>query len=311
MKKIRAAVVVLLIGFLGGSAWAYYSEQVQQEIILSEIIALNNRLSANNLTGTKANAAIVRELRRAVYYNRNSYRDMVVLQKSQQIIARSASLTDTLKNWQQQLRTEAGEATAGPLRQASTPSALPAGNRIALARSLNRYSVLIRGVAPEAPVLALPGTTSGPGSTWLYAEGAPLAVALANLTQLETQVRRLAAVALQRQAEKVGSQAGFVKTGALAVATANTVAPGAVYEARLFLSQSTLIYERHMSVNGQPLAVGPDGMGRVEFKVPALQPGQPDTVPAQWQGLIRTQTYLGDTTLRLVVPYYVVKPRSS
>ena len=88
MKKIRAAVVVLLIGFLGGSAWAYYSEQVQQEIILSEIIALNNRLSANNLTGTKANAAIVRELRRAVYYNRNSYRDMVVLQKSQQIIAK-------------------------------------------------------------------------------------------------------------------------------------------------------------------------------------------------------------------------------
>ena len=311
MNKSRAAGLIILMGGIGTAVWAYHQGQVQQEAVLGRIVALNARLAANNLQAAKANAATVRLIGRAVYYNRFPARDVAVLRMSQLITARCASLTDTLRTWQRELRTGAGEDAVGPLRHAIASTALPATKRANLARSLNAYSSFVRAFVPEAVALAPPILPSGPGFTWLNPDGAPLAAALASLMQLETQIRRLAAAALRHEAEKVGSECiCFDKIGPVAAATANSVAQGAVYEARLFLSQSTPAYHTEMSADGHRLQVDRRGEGLVEFRVPALRPSQPDTMQGQWQGVIRTQTYLADTTLWLNVPYYIIKPRS-
>ncbi|UOQ95969.1 hypothetical protein MUN81_11915 [Hymenobacter sp. 5317J-9] len=278
--------------------------------MLTEIAALDGRLAAYSAQRAKANASTVRGIAYYVARNRFQARDVVVLSQSEQILNRSRSLADTLRQWQQALRAESHESARGMLKHPQAATAVPADRATKLGQALNRYSSFIQAYVPSVPALA-PATSPLPETTWLYRDGAPLAAALGSLARLEAATHRLASAALQQQAQKVGSCAIFFdKIGAMAVAVSNTVAPGGVYEAKLFLTHAAANANPKMSVDGRAIAVGYDGQGTVAFRVPPLRPGRPDTVRAQWRGLIRLRNYPSDTTIQLDVPYYIVKPRS-
>jgi hypothetical protein len=295
------------VAALGVGGLFLYREQLQNVVVLERITAVEARLAANNRQGAQAMASTVSGISVAISKNQNMARDVAVLQQSRQIVSRAKSLVDTLHRYQRALRAVAREAPAGALHR---PAAASQPGHIwprQLARHLNRYTAFIRAYVPEVPAL----TQTGPEETpWLYAEHSPVAAALASLTRLEAQVRRQATQALDQQAQKVGSGCCmcFDKIGAMAVAASNTVAPGATYEAQLFLTQAASGYQPGMRAEGKALVVQPNGRAPVEIRVPPLQPNQPDTVRAQWQGTIRLRKGLTDTSFRLSVPYLIVKP---
>lgn len=274
MKTIPKPLFFLALAGLGVAAWYCYRGQAKQATTLARIAALNARLTTNNTQQTKRNAATMRGIGRSVDKNRNQVRDVMVLTQSQEIIDRCDSLTRWLQQAQQMLRVEANEPRSGALHHPGAATILTPSRAARLAQALNGYSDFIRTYVPGTPALA-PKAAARSGTTWLYPDGAPLAAALVSLTRLQAETRRLATEALQRQAEKVGSGCCmcFNKIGAVAVAASNTVAPGALYEAKLFMAQSATGLRPTMSVDGRPVAVGPDGQGVIEFRVPPLRPG--------------------------------------
>ena len=292
---------------LGAAGLLFYRGEQQKAAVLQKIITLETHLASNNRFGTTAAAGTMRSIAVLVFKNRNQARDVVVLSQSQQIINRTRTISDTLHRLQRQLRAAAGEAATGRLRYPATASLAPFGIARQLAPHLNRYSAFIRQYVPGAPLLT---ETSGLGGTpWFYAQGAPLAVALASLTRLEAHVRRQASEALNVQSTKVGSGCCmcFDKIVAMAIASSNTVAPGAPYEAQLFIMKAASSDNPVMTANGKPVSWQPSGEGLIEFRVPPLQPNQPDTVRAWWQGTITARVYPKDTTWQLRVPYLIVR----
>ncbi|RZK26854.1 MAG: gliding motility protein GldM, partial [Hymenobacter sp.] len=88
----------------------------------------------------------------------------------------------------------------------------------------------------------------------------------------------------------------------------NTVAAGTKYKADLFLTASASGIKPTMTYNGSPLAVGPDGHGKVEF---TARPGafdQAGNAKSSWNGTIRLNTNGRDTTFKVSVPYTITKP---
>jgi hypothetical protein len=292
------------VAAFGGVGVFLYREQAKSTVVLERIVALEACLAANNQQGTQAMANTVYGIRVAVSKYQNQARDVAVLKESQQILSRAKSITDTLHRFQQALRAAVHEAPAGALHHPGASSQPGSITPQQLARQLDRYTAFIRPFIPGAPALTQDGFDETP---WLYADHAPVAAALARLTRLETLVRRQATDALNNQAQKVGYPCGFDKIGAIAVASSNIVAPGATYEAQLFLTQSATSLRPIMIAEGKDLDVQPDGRGEVKFRVPPLRPGQPDTVRAQWQGIIQVKMGLGDTTFHVTVPYFIVK----
>lgn len=305
---MKTAYQLLALGsftVLGMSGFLFYRGQAQQAAVLKKIIALEMCLAINNHLVAQEMAQTVRGIRIVVFKNRNQARDMLVLQQSQQILSRSESITDTLRCLKQELRQSVGERPIGPLLQPDTP-APTLGQARQLAYHINRFAAFIQQYDPSAPLLTQPRTGLS-GSTWLYTDHAAIAAALSSLTRLEADVRNHAAEALSGQAQKVGSSCSFDKIVAMAIATSNTVAPGKVYEAQLFVSMAASSYNPNMTANGKQLDVQPDGAGLVEFKVPSSRPNQPDTMRGWWQGTIKARTYRSDTTWHLSVPYFIVR----
>jgi hypothetical protein len=310
MRKTSAIFLLVVLAGLVAAAWALHQGEVRQEALLHKIEALGARLAAGSAQRAQGNTATLRGLAVAVARNGYHPRDVAVLKQSEQILGRSRSLADTLRQWQRALRAGAHEPASGALQHPQAATPLASARAEQLAQALNRYSRFIQAYVPSAPILAPPASPR-PETTWLYREGAPLAAALSSLTRLEAETHRLAQDALTQQAQKIGSCCIFFdKIGALAVAVSNTVAPGGIYEARLFMTHSASGHIPKMSVEGRPVPVGYDGRGTVEFRVPPLRPGQPDTVRTHWRGLITVRSYPADSTIPLDVPYSIVKPRS-
>ncbi|WP_345126287.1 hypothetical protein [Hymenobacter antarcticus] len=130
-----------------------------------------------------------------------------------------------------------------------------------------------------------------------------VAEAVALLTQQVAAVRAYEAVALQNQAGKLGStwHNYMIRLEAHAVPESKTVAPGELYQAELYLTDVLNGRPLSITVDGQPIRVGPDGRGHVAFRVPA---GSPPGL-AYWEGRIRAVIYGQDTTFRLRVPYTI------
>ncbi|MBJ6109160.1 hypothetical protein JAO73_09070 [Hymenobacter sp. BT523] len=299
---LLASCLVVAVGTVGAML---FRGQAQQAMALEKIAALEVRLAANNQQGAQAMANTVYGIRVAVAQNQSQARDVAVLTQSQQLLVRTKSLVDTLHLFQQALRAAAHEDPTGALRHPDAVSGLNSAiTPQRLARHLDRYTAFIRPCLPGAPAFTLTGPD---GTTWLYPPRVPLAAALASLTRLEAQVRRLATDALNQQAQKVGTHCGFDKIGAMAVAASNTAAPGATYEAQLFLTMAASSLRPVMRVEGKEIEVHPNGWGAVEINVPLPRPGQPDTVRARWHGTVLVKSALGDTAFQVDAPYLVVK----
>lgn len=286
----------LLVVALASASVAYYRAQARQSTTLSRISVLENRLIISNEQRAKDAKNTVAGISVVVHKHRNQANDMAVLQQTKEIASRTKALLDTLhqlrRSWQ-----VAGHRTE--LRQ------LPA--------QLDQYVAFLQTFTPNAPLLNHKSAqTEAVG--WLGefdTAREPRPAALALLTKFEAQVRQMESEALMNQAQKVGSGCDlcFDRIGAAAVPASETVAPGAVYQARLLLIVGTSTGRAQFSANGREVPVDPaTGQATVRLKVPAAHPGQPDTVRAQWHGCIQLPWAAGDTVLETTVPYFIVKP---
>ncbi len=275
----------LLLAALAGAGWAYYRAQAQQAATLGRITALENRLISSNEQREKDAKRTLLSIATVVNKHRHLISDMAVLQQAKEIQTRTQTLLDTLHQlqqaWQTDDRTELGK--------------LPA--------QLDQYILFIKRYVP----------TQLASADWLGdfdSAAAPKPATLALLTKLATQVRQLEAEALTNQAQKVGSGCCFCvdKIGAFAIPAAETVAPGAIYQAQLMLLLGTATRQAQFSANGREVPTDPaTGQAAVHFKIPAARLGQPDTVRATWHGRVQLPWAAGDTVLETTVPYFIVK----
>ena len=294
MNRPKLLLIGLLVAALAGAGWAYYRAQVRQVATLARLAALETCLAASNQQRAQAASRLLGGIKLAVTRNRNQSADRWVLRQSQQIQLNTQLLTDTLRQLQQHW-----SAT---------------GNAVAL----SRLSARVRQYVDSLEVFETGnylGNSTEAGQTKKrlrkldWEQVSTLAVPTA-LVRLEAQVRQVAADALDKQAVKVGSGCGFCfeRIGAYAVSTAEVVAPGELYEARLMLSASASSLRPTMYANGQEIPLDYQTyQGLVSFRVPPARAHQPDTLRAQWHGQARYRNGITDTLLEIDVPYYISK----
>jgi hypothetical protein len=289
----RWASLLLLLS-LGTAAYVYQRGQLRQQLVVARCATLTADLGAANRRAAQQAAQTMRSLRRVVYLNHNWAPDSAVLSQSEYVWRRAESMADSLR------------------ASSYSPEAPSGGSADVLALAqltthLSHYEGFIQHLL-----------TKERGQPWAgishaSIEGlklAPLPVQLALLAALETQVREGQRLALQTQAEKLGTKCFICwKIEALAVPASTTVTPGADYQAFLFLAESPVSDFGYLTntANHRPLPTSRENESQVVLPLPPASPSQPDTVRRQWQGRIRAQTYPADTTWTLTVPYSIVK----
>jgi hypothetical protein len=294
MGRPKRLFTGLLVAALAGAGWAYHRAQARQAATLGRITALESRLISSNEQRAKiARSALYGIATRANKMD-NQAKDMVVFQQAKEINSRTETLLDTLHHLRQSwLVADRRELRQFPIQ-------------------LYQYVAFIRNFVPNAPLLnhTLSNNEAISGLGKFDMSPRPKPAALALLTKLETQVRQMESEALMQQAQKVNSWGGFDRIGAFAIPASETVAPGAVYQARLMLLLGTSTSQARFSANGREVPTDPaTGQAAVRFKIPAARPGQPDTVRAEWGGRVQIPWAAGDTVLEATVPYFIVKPR--
>lgn len=309
MTNTSRLVLLTLLASTLGASYAYQLGQARQATLIARFAVLDGDLRADNQRSELAAATTVRSISRITYLNYQQADDRAVLSNSAQILARTQSLTDTLRALRSEPGAPSGPTPGWPHQKAILPAGLEnleAANR-QLPAHVARYGKFIRRF-DEYNRFGNPLATNA-FEQITRQNLSPIVLATA-ATSLETHVRAVSAAALQNQAEKVGSKCFFCwRYVARAVPTSATVAPGAIYQARLFLEDTPAadFGALTMAANGRPLAVQREAGGLVEFRVPPGRPGQPDTVRATWRGVIRAHAYPAATTWQVVVPYLIVQ----
>ena len=262
----------------------------------------------------------------AVVKNQNQARDLAVLKQSEEIRSKTKDVITYLREVRQQLL-KATDNTGPEMTNLSGEDKVAITmlggkqNGVAyktLKPKLNEYAEYIKQFVPDAGPLAIDArddkrvtekSQKSKNFAELNFENTPVVAALATISQKETEILKLEADALQKQAEKVGAKTiVFDKIGAFASAESNTVAAGTKYKAELFLTASASSISPRMTLNGSPLSVSSEGKGKVEF---TARPGSFDAsgnAKASWTGTIRFNQNGRDTTFTVKVPYTISKP---
>jgi gliding motility-associated protein GldM len=314
-----------MIGMMYLVLTALLALQVNSAILLKFKFIDDSLLGVNDKTSVAADGTI-KGIEAAVVKNQNQARDKAVLAESEEIRAKTKEMTTYLRGLREKLL-KATENTGPEMTNLSgedkVAMTMLGGKNNGLAYTelkpkLNAYSEFIKKFVPTATPLALDGkedsrvtekSQKNKNFAEINFENTPVVAALATISQKETEVLKYEAEALSAQAQKVGAKTiVFDKIGAFASAESNTVAAGTKYKAELFLTASATSISPKMTLNGGPLAVGPDGKGKVEF---TARPGAFDAsgnAKASWTGTIRFNQNGRDTTFTVKVPYTITKP---
>ncbi|TYZ08418.1 hypothetical protein FY528_13295 [Hymenobacter lutimineralis] len=308
MRPIKKVFLLALISAAFGTAgWAYYRGQVRQQATVQQFTQLEPRLAANNRLAKQQDWTTIRGIKRALVRNRQQARDMAILHEAEQIGFRTQTIIDTLQTLRRQLSISKNNSGDSNALVTVAPTTITV-----LAAHLDSYAAFIRQFVPNAAPLTQVFATYPKSSEFgaFYFKERPLAAVLSTYTQLETQVRRYSAEALNYSAQKAAPGCSAFDIVVLqAVAESNTVAPGATYRSQLFLAQSISdVYFSEVSANGNPVQLLYPGHAKLEFRLPSAGPAQPDTLRVQWQGVIRADGYPSDTAWQVTMPYFIVKP---
>ncbi|TGE26343.1 type IX secretion system motor protein PorM/GldM [Hymenobacter metallicola] len=314
-----------MIGMMYLVLTALLALQVNSAILL-KFKFLDDSLSAINNKVSKSNDGTVKGIQAQVEKNRNQAADLAVLKQSEEIRKTTQDVIAYLGTVREKLLAATENKGKNEFKNMSAEdkvaSTMLGGKKDGLAydmkNKLNAYSSYIQKFVPGVAPLALdakddPMVTDKEQRNKNFAElnfeNTPVVAALATLAQKEAEVLKYESDALAAQSAKVGGNIiVFDKVGAFASAESNTVAAGTKYKAELFLTASATGLKPSMTLNGSPLAVGPDGKGKVEF---TARPGSFDAAgnaKAQWTGTIRFKQNGRDTTFKVTVPYTVTKP---
>ena len=313
-----------MIGMMYLVLTALLALQVNSAILLKFKFIDDSLLGVNDKTSVAADGT-VKGIQAAVVKNQNQARDLAVLKQSEEIRSKTKDVITYLREVRQQLL-KATDNTGPEMTNLSGEDKVAITmlggkqNGVAyktLKPKLNEYAEYIKQFVPDAGPLAIDArddkrvtekSQKSKNFAELNFENTPVVAALATISQKETEILKLEADALQKQAEKVGAKTiVFDKIGAFASAESNTVAAGTKYKAELFLTASATSISPRMTLNGSPLAVT-EGKGKVEF---TARPGGFDAsgnAKSSWTGTIRFNQNGRDTTFTVKVPYTITKP---
>lgn len=312
-QHTRLLTGLLAAALLGAAGYAGYQAQARRAATLARIAALETRMAAHNRQAALAAIATINSVEYYDCLNHHHAQDLQITAMCRQIKARTQALADTLQALRQQLRTAAGEAALGTLRHPGTMAESRPTTIARLTRQLAHYTAFIEADSPKPSPLAQ--AIADDRLAQSIDGRIPLGAVLAALTHLETQLWLAGTAALQTQALRTGRTIDWYDCLlAFPVAASTTIAPGEVYQARLFLINTDLHYCTTLSADKQLVAAGRDS---IAFRVLPRPPGQPGAVLARWRGAIQAWTNpegaghsAQDTTWRLEVPYSIVESRT-
>lgn len=299
MTSTRRAIVQLflattLVSSVLGAGYGCWRDYQSQVALAEKANNLDIRLSHYNQYLEKTADGNAKYIGYVVNRHQNQGSDLVVLHQAEQITIQADSVAELL---------------AGMRGQIALTDAQP--QSLQLAERLDRYSTFIRQFVPEAHALTRTDRALATPSQFehYYFQDIPEPLLLAVLTRLETEIRRDELSALRLLSQKIGYGCDcFDKIGATAVPVSATVAPGAIYQAQLLLTESfSDFYYSQLSVNGKKIPAIGRGQWNIEIPIPPVPKDMPDTVRTKWHGTIRTELYPADTTWHLTTPFFIVK----
>jgi hypothetical protein len=283
---------LLILLLLGVSVWIGVQYHRQQSRLYTQLAQFTAVLNIENEKLVRSADYTVKGIQANVARNRRQPAEVAVLRRAEETLRRIKQLTDTLKASSNRLRLATGNAiTPLPLLRPQAP--------VGAAQQAIRQHI----AACMDTLYRLAPTTATQIAKSAFTEDTPVVELLAEFSQLESSV-------LTSQTHLLNSLAGLVSNTTLkqylqaaATAESNIVAPGDTYHARLLVIASSTPTRAPLSMtcNGQPIPVGPTGIGQVRFRAPA-RPG-----PATWTGTIRLNSNGRDTTFRVTVPYRVAR----
>ncbi|MDO7851850.1 hypothetical protein [Hymenobacter convexus] len=283
---------MLLAGAAGYSYWQH--RQAQQVLQL-----LDATLQVSNERAQTDAEMTLHKMHQLISRNQNQPRDLELLWQTDEIRQRADQAVKTIRVLRRALQMN---------QVARTREAGPADARERAGRAVLAYMAYLKKVetAPtEGKMADLQFlVTKHRQAGWPTGHSLPAKLAL--LTQQEATIRECERLALQHQNEKIGCGLNIIfdAVGASAYAESNTVAVGDKYKAELFLTSVYRLPVLGMTMNGRPVAVGPDKRGRVEFTVPPPA-GPALDGKAYWTGRIRALVKGRDSTFTVKVPYTV------
>ena len=141
-----------------------------------------------------------------------------------------------------------------------------------------------------------------------YFADASITSSFAALAQIESKILIFEAEALKLQADRIGCNMNIVvdKVSAFARAESNTVTPGSIYKAELFLIENLKPKPVKMFMNGRQIPVSELGAGKIEFVVDSVGSVKGNEVKRNWLGEIQTTHDGRDTTYKVLVQYKVI-----
>jgi hypothetical protein len=294
-------LLALLVAAAGAAGFGAYREHHNLAQLDAQLYRLDRLLVADNDDAMQKARYAVRGLEAAVQKNYNQSKEVALLAAAQRLNGRADSLTQTLRGLAEELHRLAGRS--------NTPVPTPAqlANTNAVAQLLLSDGSAYRGLHRRLKEYRAAVQALNPASTGSLPEpsfaGLPLAAALADLSQLESEVRTMELNTLHYLSQKVGAKTLRRRLAAFSTAASGTVAPGSIYQAQLFLGSilDLRFTPMQMGCNGRPVPVDSNHVGQVRFVAPRL-PG-----PAAWTGTIRLKANSRDTTFQVRVPYRVVR----
>lgn len=296
--RISAFIFILgLVVLTGGISYALYDQHVTQTKLHLQLQQLDEVLTDNNDRAKHAAEGTFKGLRAEVIKNQNQPHDRALLTRAEAFAARADSLVRTLRTRREKLLRATGNHPDTPLSHPNATGAvateLAAGTPAHenLAQQLANYVRACQQLCPRDTVQLVA----------LKFDNMPVVAALAHLTKLESDVRAAEIATLQQLAPALGARRLSGHIVAVATAESNTVVPGTVYRAQLYLTRVMQPIRVSMTCNGQPVRVGSDGQGIVRF-VAHRRPG-----PATWLGTIHLNQNGRDSTFEVRVPYRVVR----
>ena len=297
-SRATVAMTLLIALCCTFTIYAFYQQHALQKRLDEQLLSLDSTLSDMNTRNAKAAGNTVIGIKEATTKNENSTADVAILNAAKELDKLTSDIADTIQTYRENLLHAIGydispnaihlDGRAAKLAGLFKPGQ-PARQR--LEQQLDHYITRSKTLYPAystQPTFVIPTGTSA-------------AITLAMLTQLEADVLSHEMQVQKHMTQHVGARIMLSSYEVMAIAENNAVAPGARYQARLFMNKVLAPDSARMYCNGQPVEIDSRGIGQVRLRAPT-QPG-----PAVWVGKMRLKINGRDSVITTRVPYRVAR----
>lgn len=299
--------------------------------VLEKLLFIDESLQYGVGEARKDNALILKGIKEAVEKRNKSPKDLIIWQKSNQIVAETDVMMHELDDFRKQVvEVSGGQEEDGTYKGAASYDevmnlALGAGGSkngraYKLQTMLNSYAKKIAeyDTALKISPLALDASQieqfknkegqKNKDFAQLNFENTPTAAALAVLSQLQTEVAKVETKALDRMASLVGVKQVFDKIIPVISAESQVVTAGTPYKAKMYVTATSSTNTPKITASIGNVKMGEGGEGSVEFIAQASDFDATGKAKRVWKGTFVVPTPNGDSTFEVQQEYYVAKP---